>query len=272
MKIRFMSDLHCEFDLQEVAQPNFHIPEHEDDSETVLILAGDLGLCAKPQSYEIIFSQIERFKKTIFIMGNHEAYHYNYWAAKDRMFDLCVQYGEDKLVFLEDDFIVIDDVAFIGSTMWTDMGNESHDVILCAQLYMNDYKLIKFNKDYSVYSPRTHILHPRDTIALHRKSVPFIFDAVKKFREDGKKTVVMSHMAPSYQSISEAYSGSILNGAYASNLDEEIIAGGPNLWFHGHVHSTFDYMVGDTRVLCNPRGYIGHQLNSRFDVNKFVEI
>lgn len=27
------------------------------------------------------------------------------------------------------------------------------------------------------------------------------------------------------------------------------------LWIHGHVHGSFSYSVGSTRVACNPRGY-----------------
>jgi hypothetical protein len=29
----------------------------------------------------------------------------------------------------------------------------------------------------------------------------------------------------------------------------------PSLWVHGHVHSSFNYFVGQTRALCNPHDY-----------------
>lgn len=35
----------------------------------------------------------------------------------------------------------------------------------------------------------------------------------------------------------------------------------PDLWLHGHVHDSFDYNVGRTRVIANPAGYL---LNRRF--------
>jgi Icc-related predicted phosphoesterase len=47
-----------------------------------------------------------------------------------------------------------------------------------------------------------------------------------------------------------------VNGAYASDLSELILDTQPAVWFHGHVHNSFDYLVGDTIVLCNPRGYV----------------
>jgi len=28
-----------------------------------------------------------------------------------------------------------------------------------------------------------------------------------------------------------------------------------DLWIHGHVHNSFDYMVGSTRVVVNPGSY-----------------
>jgi hypothetical protein len=32
---------------------------------------------------------------------------------------------------------------------------------------------------------------------------------------------------------------------------------------HGHTHSPFDYQVGATRIVCNPKGYSGE--NPNFD-------
>jgi hypothetical protein len=51
-----------------------------------------------------------------------------------------------------------------------------------------------------------------------------------------------------------------MNGAFASALDD-FIAYRPQikLWTHGHTHEPFDYMIGTTRVVCNPRGYSGHE-------------
>jgi Icc-related predicted phosphoesterase len=90
------------------------------------------------------------------------------------------------------------------------------------------------------------------------------------------KTVVMTHHAPSFQSISPHYAGSDLNAAYASELynaysDDAM----PILHIHGHVHDSFDYMLGDTRVVCNPRGYLNMgpgDLNSKFNPNLVIDV
>ena len=51
-----------------------------------------------------------------------------------------------------------------------------------------------------------------------------------------------------------------MNGGYSSSLDEFIMDHPQiKLWTHGHTHEPFDYMVGETRIVCNPRGYIGYE-------------
>lgn len=49
-------------------------------------------------------------------------------------------------------------------------------------------------------------------------------------------------------------------------------AGRPLLWVHGHTHDSFDYMIGSTRVLCNPRGYIPEEANKQFDPALIVDL
>ena len=62
-----------------------------------------------------------------------------------------------------------------------------------------------------------------------------------------------------------------MNGAFVSNLDEFIMDHPQiKLWTHGHVHNVFDYTIGETRVVCNPRGYPGE--NTEWDANLMVEV
>ena len=77
------------------------------------------------------------------------------------------------------------------------------------------------------------------------------------YTEHNGPAVLLGHHAPSHQSIHERYRGeAIMNGAFCSNLDEFILAHDRiKLWIHGHVHNTFDYYIGDTRIVCNPHGY-----------------
>jgi hypothetical protein len=44
------------------------------------------------------------------------------------------------------------------------------------------------------------------------------------------------------------------------------------LWTHGHTHDVFDYMLGTTRVFCNPRGYDGYEQRAEQFELKVVEV
>ena len=82
--------------------------------------------------------------------------------------------------------------------------------------------------------------------------------------------VVVTHHAPSPQSINEKYRGSPLNPAYASDLDHVIAQYQPAAWIHGHMHDPVDKMLGDTRLVCNPGGYNHERVN--FNPNFMIEV
>ena len=92
-----------------------------------------------------------------------------------------------------------------------------------------------------------------------------------------KKIVVVGHHSPSFQSCHEQYKHDyLMNGAYHSSL-ENIMLDNPHikLWTHGHTHHPFDYVIGETRVVCNPRGYeqpYGYSEFTGWDPEKVVEI
>jgi len=121
---------------------------------------------------------------------------------------------------------------------------------------MSDYKHITmFNRNLGVY----HKLTPEHTTVLHRATRDYI--VAEADANPDKKLVVITHMLPSNQAISEEYKDDYtLNGAFASDLDDIIIAH-PNIkvWTFGHTHDFKDFVVGETRLLCNPRGYAGYE-------------
>ena len=71
-----------------------------------------------------------------------------------------------------------------------------------------------------------------------------------------KPIIIVTHHAPSPYSIAEKYQGDLLNAAFASNLNNFIIANPQiRLWCHGHMHDPSDYILGETRMVCCPFGY-----------------
>jgi hypothetical protein len=46
----------------------------------------------------------------------------------------------------------------------------------------------------------------------------------------------------------------------------------PALWVHGHTHDSLDYRIGDTRIICNPFGYLHHEENPKFQRDLVVDM
>ena len=130
---------------------------------------------------------------------------------------------------------------------------------------MNDYRATV--NDQAGYRR----LKPADTYERHKQTVDY-FKLILDQNKD-KKCVVVGHHTPSHQSCHEMYKGDyIMNGGYHSELSEMILDRPQiKLWTHGHTHHCFDYMIGETRVVCNPRGYANHE-DTGWDPNMIVEV
>ena len=240
MKLRLLSDLHLEF-------TPFVIPRLEGDEDTVLILAGDVGKASKPETYVTFLEDAcKQFKAVIYIPGNHEYYGSTFpdaWdVMKSHLWPLpgrtTGEPYDENLYMLNNQQITIDKVRFVCSTMWTDMNKGDEETMLAAKYGMSDYHVIKG-------------FTPEIAMNEHEKAKAFIFDNIYG------PTVVVTHHGPTWQSIHPKYVGDILNGAYVSDLSQQIKDNGPQLWVHGHIHHSVDYTVGNTRVVTNPRGYTG---------------
>ena len=67
-------------------------------------------------------------------------------------------------------------------------------------------------------------------------------------------TVVVTHHAPHSLSVAPRFASDWATCGFASALSDSFFEV-PVLWIHGYTHTTFDYRVGNCRVVCNPRGY-----------------
>jgi hypothetical protein len=115
-------------------------------------------------------------------------------------------------------------------------------------------------------------LSPEDVVAEHVKMKQYIEVVTAMLGKNPNKYVVVGHHSPSKQSTHEMYAhDTVMNGGYSSDLDE-FIMNHPEikLWTHGHTHHPFDYMIGETRIMCNPRGYHGHE--ARADEWKLITV
>lgn len=265
LKVRFMSDIHSEFDgLTGV----FTIPVNKDDKDTVLILSGDVGVVKSPVTLTKIFDQLSRFKRVLMCMGNHEHYGYSFIKTENKIKEILEKY--DNIFLLENDFNIVNDVAFIGATLWANFDNENVLVMQDCLRGMNDY--YKIRTGLSLVDAYKYPLTPQDVLAVHNKSVAYIFDSIKFHKAEGRKVVVFTHNGPSKQSIHAMYRSEQLNGAYVTDLEDRIIETEPDFWIHGHVHASFEYIIGKTNIVVNPRGYSGYELNPNFNPNRNFEV
>ncbi len=253
MKLRIFSDLHIEF-------TDYHFEKLDDDKETICILAGDIGVPlnrpGEPSPLMAFLGRAsEQFKRVLYVVGNHEYYHGWFPATRRHIAEDIEDAKFGNVILLEDAMHVEDNVAFIGATLWTYLNPiGAHH----AMAYMNDFRIIKKQDGALVRRFR-----PEDANIVHETSKHFIKTAAQLAHENGQKVVVITHHGPSYQSVHARYKDSMMNDAFVSNLEPLIETIHPVLWIHGHVHDPFDYMVDETRVIANPRGYPQEQIRSR---------
>ena len=255
MKINPVSDLHHEHDTLAWRSA----PVKSD----VVIIAGD----SYPGTEGILWA-IKNYPSVpvIYIAGNHEFYGAEILSQYENLRNAA---KGTNVHFLQNDSVVIDGVRFIGATLWTDFNFYGYPKLMMPQApYMlNDYVQIKCG---------TKLITPEFILQEHMVSRQFIFDECKK-PFDGK-TVVVTHHAPSELSVHSYYKGDPANALYASKLENEILninnlnSPGISLWVHGHMHYTYDYMIGSTRVICNPRGYRQYHEFTNFKEDLIVEI
>jgi Icc-related predicted phosphoesterase len=241
MKINLVSDLHID------VGGYCELPGGE-----VLILAGDIcearNLTKEFHSTKTLyptgepnrefpcseFFRVEcaKYEKVFMVMGNHEHYGGKLYKTYDELLKILPA----NVTLLEDQVEEYRGVMFMGSTLWTDLNGGDPITAMHLKMGMNDFKTKQYFK----------------TILELNRDKPF---------------VVITHHSPSFQSVNEKYRyDTTMNGGYSSNMDQFILDH-PNIytWVHGHMHDPVSYYIGETRVVSNPRGYVGYEDTSQFD-------
>lgn len=206
-----------------------------------------------------------QFPHVIYIAGNHEFYHGRFHESLDHLRQECAKFA--NVYFLECDTKVIDDVLFVGGTLWTDCNRGDPLTQHTLSDMMNDYRVIR--NDRLGFTK----LRPSHTMERHVRTKEYFKQVIDNSKSD-HKIVVVGHHAPTMVSIDPRYrDDTLMNGGYASDLSEFILDR-PEilLWTHGHTHRSQDYMVGMTRVVCNPRGYAGYEEDTGWDPLKVIEV
>ena len=248
MRIIYASDLHLEFGALNVLPPDGDIA----------ILAGDTinAGCLDPrrtdkhnrkqrQRAHAFFDDLrQRFDHVLVVAGNHEAYREDI----DRSVDLMRQYLADDVVHvLERGRVEINEVLFLGCTLWSDFEKRKPSSLLDCAHGMNDFLLIAHGK---------HRWSPEAAADRFDESVEWLSSELASAKPR-QTACVITHHAPSLLGLHPDYGGNGLDGAFASDL-HEFIETRPTIrhWIFGHTHVRTRFQIGRTAVVSAARGYV----------------
>jgi len=274
MKLQVVSDLHLEFG-------DIDLPKTD---ANVIVLAGDIDVgWSREREYCIMLAE-KHEKPVVFVLGNHSFYRSgNVDTIRSQWNEGWDDLASRNVYYLDEgNSVEINDTTFVGGILWTDFNHYDQSSMDAAWSMMNDYNGCRMSlkdsggKNISTYRhdeevPDEYAFTPRRSVDEHYKIKDWINYVLQQ--SETKYNVVVSHHLPSKKSVDmRRYGLSAINEAYYSNLDDFIEVHNIDLWIHGHTHSSNDYMVEDTRVLSNPRGYHNYEENPDFQDDLVIEI
>lgn len=256
------------------------------------------------KEYREFFDHVcKEFPHVVYILGNHEFYNgdikHTYNILKEHL-------DYPNLHILEKETWTHQGHTFVGGTLWTDMNRSDPLTLMHTQGAMNDFREVMnsnrmvvrrvpvyeknplwtpdgtYGSQYNKKEDGSYILEgykdkeeparwtPEDSVEDHKRMLDYIEHAT---RDPGSYIVVVHH-APSSLSIAERFKAdTLMNGAFRSELDD-FIESRPQIRLicHGHMHNNSDYMIGETRVVCNPRGYAGYESQADSFKLQYLEI
>lgn len=263
MKINLVSDMHINF-------ADINLPGGD-----VLIMAGDImeaghlrqadnanqNVFIADRYRRFINEELIKYRKVLYVCGNHEHYRNAYHDTHDRL----RRELPDNVMLMEGDTTEIDGVHFFGATLWTDMNRGDPISVSHLKQAMSDFAgAIKMGDGVKVQtlygdSYYTSKFNPQYAKGIFHETIEKMKKWLAEHQDD--KCVIITHHAPSDLSVNEYYKNDYhMNAGYRSNL-EGFILDHPQIkvWVHGHMHDACDYMIGTTRVVTNPRGYMGYE-------------
>ena len=239
-----------------------------------LFIAGDIAGSAE-REIKFLKGLSKTITEPIFVVaGNHLGYDY-YQSEYDILFGIkksnplqdtkqwSIDYIKknipDNVHYLDNEYVEFEDKIVFGGCMYSDyLLYDNVDLSKrSGEHYLNDFRYVH------IYDKEMNVVRPVNTDDYQKFHAIFMEKLKQCIKETDKDIIVLSHFCPSIQSISEKYlnQGNIyVNASYASNMEDFIK---DNLriryWLHGHVHSEFDYYIGNCRVVCCPYGYKGRE-------------
>lgn len=228
MKFELVSDLHLEMERERKVFPAL--------GSDVLVVAGDVHVGAA-NVYRDLVRMAKDYKDLVYVPGNHEYYGTTIAEFNAQLRMLLVRHP--NIHFLNNQFVDIKGVRFIGSTLWTNF-RYNPLAMMAAKTLISDFKQIRG-------------FTPEKCAQEFYQSKEFIKYAYESFR--GPK-VIVSHFLPATECIHPKFAKeNLINNYFSNNLGEWISELENTVWVYGHSHDPMDIEIGPCRLVCNPLGY-----------------
>jgi len=242
MRLRVMSDVHVELHADAGRAFVESLPDADCDA---LVLAGDV--CTVPGGLLTALSLFcRRFPRVVYVAGNHEFWRSERGRVRAALRRACEL--NPGLSVLDDDVVRIGGQRVVGTTLWFPDSP-------AARMLSHDWS------DFIVIPGLQKWLDRRS-----QGSARFLE------REVRPGDVVVTHYLPSWKSVHPRWARESSNCFFVHDLEPLILERRPALWIHGHTHESMDYSLGQTRVVCNPFGYVPAPTNPSFDPGLVVEL
>lgn len=250
LEVRPFSDLHLEFD------DSFVIPNLKPNQ--VVILAGDIHI--KNKAIPWIKAILEQGNHVVYVDGNHEFYRNVMYKVKRAFRALDEEY--ENFHYLDDSSVFINNVEFLGGTLWTDMNNSNPHVYLplgekrfdrYSDNGLWDYRLIYVERPNQGRNGQDvfNVLKTKDTVRFHKKTVQYLKQRA------GKHPVqfVVTHHAPHRVFLNRKRNKiSLQDYGYYSEL--HYLAKQFSYWVSGHTHKNVLEEIDGVLYISNQRGYM----------------
>lgn len=259
---RVISDIHADYNKSHKYSYNFQTDFVLNCGDT----AADYETCIQWNRTHIM--------QGVCVAGNHLGYSSKDGTKSYQLHKLGSNLTsiDRRVLFLSNSVAEYEGVIILGTTLYTDFalyGDEHvEEAMQYAKKYMNDFRLIQvpghreYTREEGTWKVKklqrgegeVRLLTPQDHAYYFHYSYNFLKEKVLEYSH--KPIVIITHHAPTPYAISPEYTGSMLNPAFASNLNNFIIKHPQiRLWCYGHCHSPADFILGQTRLVCNPFGY-----------------
>jgi predicted phosphodiesterase len=243
MRILVMSDSHVEFHSDGGAS---FVESLDPTGIDVVVLAGDIAVSTEIPAALGLFCRHFRRAQVLYVHGNHEFYSSGVPEVQQLTREAARRHR--NLRWLETRTVKFQGQRFLGATLWFARDPDSE----LSREYLNDFFQIDDFEPW-VYEQ-------------NRRTVNWLRRAVRP------GDVVITHHLPTPKAVAPCFDDSPLNPFFVCDVEDVIQQKRPALWIYGHTHGSADFQLGETRLVCNPLGYVGDEQNAHFDDHCVIEI